>query len=137
VPLLRAACCGYLAAASMFRVGREEDVSRYRTSANYQATWRHTEKSLASSAALCGPHGALPRNVSRLVSSLSKTVRSEERHYTDEAAPAYSSLRLVAVPNLLHPCTTIRTKSVHTHMCACAFVQGVRCCPSVSKIGIY
>lgn len=93
---------------------------------------------LTSSAALCGPHKAVPRHVSRLVSSLSKTVRSEERHDTDEAAPVYSSLQLVAVPNLLHPRTSIRTHS-RTHTCvnACAFVQGVRCCPIASKIGIH
>lgn len=117
-------------AASLFRVGREEDVSIYRTLTNYQATLHHTAKTLTSSAALCGPHEAVPRKVSRLVSSLSKTVRSEERHDTDEAATVYSSLRLVAVPNLLHPCTSIRIKSVHTQPHACVRLRGR--CPVLS-----
>ena len=89
---------------------------------------------LTSSAALCGPHKAEPRYVLRLVSSFSKTLRSEERHDTDEAAPVYSSLRLAAVPNLLRPCTSIHTKTVraraHTHTHACVRLRAR--CPVLS-----
>lgn len=70
-------------------------------------------------------------------------MRSEEEHDTDEAAPVYSSLRLVAVPNLLHPCKSIRTKSVHkhTHICvrapSCKVSGVVRLYPKLEYIDYF